>query len=203
MSSDGVMTSVSESMEFDESSQQSKTTVDGKEVSSSSISKSKSSLTKTEAEPEPEKKLVKKKRTILPKKEETMQSIQLKPVAKKAATKEQEVVEEVKTEIKHQGADIGSGGVELDKLELKSKAAKPKEQVQIQVGKKILQDVARSPPCGFLKPPRKFFVDLSLYGVPLLFSRCNIDDLFFFPLYFFIVYQSSFVSMFLCSMFHV
>lgn len=95
-----------------------------------SASKLKVKTTKVEQieEATPEKKEMKKRRKLLPKEEEKQETIQLKPTPKKVVKKEEEIIEEVSPDLdKYKGSDIGSGGVELDKLELKkSKTTKPK-----------------------------------------------------------------------------
>lgn len=86
-----------------------------------SESKDKSSKAKTIEEQSGEaKKIIKKKRTILPKEEVKLDNFQLKPTPKKVKEETLEVTEEQKAETsKFKGQDIGSGGVELDKLNQK------------------------------------------------------------------------------------
>lgn len=101
-----------ESMNIEESSSSTEAT---RKNSATGLKKRTISIPKEAAEPEPPAKIVKKKRTILPKKEdEKQQAVSLKPTPKKKGEKAEEVVDEVSTDIKHKGSDISTGGVDVN-----------------------------------------------------------------------------------------
>ena len=101
------------------------------DAKSLSVSQTKSISSKTGAveEATEAKKEVKKRRKIIPKEEEKPEIVQLKATPKKVVEKEEEVIEEISPNLeKYKGSDIGSGGVELDSLELKkAKITKPRK----------------------------------------------------------------------------